>query len=62
MTIWIDAQLSPSIANWINANFSQLNAIALRLMNLQDASDYDIFRQARKANVVVMSKDYDFVN
>lgn len=61
MTIWIDAQLSPFIASWINANFPELNAIALRSINLQDASDYDIFRQARKANVIVMSKDYDFV-
>jgi len=61
MTIWIDAQLSPFIAKWINANFPELDAVALRSIKLQDASDYDIFRKARKANVVVMSKDYDFV-
>ena len=61
MTIWIDAQLSPFIAKWINANFPELEAVALRSINLQDASDYDIFRKARKANVVVMSKDHDFV-
>lgn len=61
MTIWIDAQLSPFIAKWINANFTELNAVALRSIKLQDASDYDIFRQARKADVIVMSKDYDFV-
>jgi len=61
MTIWIDAQLSPFIANWINANFPELTAKSLRSLGLEDADDYDIFRKARKANVVVMSKDYDFV-
>jgi len=61
MTIWIDAQLSPFIASWINANFPLLNAQALRSMKLQDDNDYDIFRKARKVKAVVMSKDYDFV-
>jgi predicted nuclease of predicted toxin-antitoxin system len=28
---------------------------------MEDANDYDIFRQARKAKAIVMSKDYDFV-
>jgi len=62
MTIWIDAQLSPFIAKWINANFPELEAKALRSIGLQEDTDYDIFRKARKANAVVMSKDYDFVN
>jgi predicted nuclease of predicted toxin-antitoxin system len=61
MTIWIDAQLSPFIASWINANFPELEAIALRSIGLQDEKDYDIFRKARKANAIIMSKDYDFV-
>jgi predicted nuclease of predicted toxin-antitoxin system len=61
MTIWIDAQLSPSIASWINSNFPELEAVALRSIGLQSDRDYDIFRKARKANVVIMSKDYDFV-
>jgi predicted nuclease of predicted toxin-antitoxin system len=61
MTIWIDAQLSPYIAKWINANFPGLIATALRSMALQDDNDYDIFRKARKVKAIVMSKDYDFV-
>jgi predicted nuclease of predicted toxin-antitoxin system len=61
MTIWIDAQLSPFIANWINANFPKIDARSVRSLKLEDANDYDIFRKARKANAVVMSKDYDFV-
>ena len=61
MIIWIDAQLSPSIANCVNANFPQLSAKSLRSLGLESANDYDIFRQARKARALVMSKDYDFV-
>jgi predicted nuclease of predicted toxin-antitoxin system len=61
MTIWIDAQLSPFIAAWINANFPGLNAKSLRSLGLRDASDHQIFQQARKADVILMSKDYDFV-
>jgi len=61
MTIWIDAQLSPFIASWINANFPDITAVSLRSLGLEYARDYDIFRQARKANVIIMSKDYDFV-
>ena len=61
MTIWIDAQLSPAIAEWIESNFN-IKAFALRDLNLRDAEDDDIFRQARKANAVVMTKDSDFVS
>jgi predicted nuclease of predicted toxin-antitoxin system len=61
MTIWIDAQLSPFIANWINANFTDIDAKSARTLGLEDANDYDIFRKARNANAIVMNKDYDFV-
>lgn len=61
MIIWVDAQLSPFIANWISSNFSELTAQSLRSLKLEYANDYDIFRKARKSNVLIMSKDYDFV-
>jgi len=61
MTIWIDAQLSPFIAAWINSNFPNIFAKSLRSLGLRDASDYNIFQQARKANIILMSKDQDFV-
>jgi predicted nuclease of predicted toxin-antitoxin system len=61
MTIWIDAQLSPFIASWINTNFPDLNAKSLRSLGLRNATDYEIFRQARAQNIVLMSKDQDFV-
>lgn len=61
MTIWIDAQLSPAIAAWIEANFN-VKAFALRDLELRDAEDFEIFEAARKATAVVMTKDSDFVS
>lgn len=60
MTIWIDAQLSPAIAIWINANFS-VEAIAVRDLGLRDAEDEEIFLEAKNANAIVMTKDSDFL-
>jgi len=61
MTIWIDAQLSPGIAFWIENNFD-VQAVALRDLNLRDAEDALIFNEAKKANAVLMTKDSDFVS
>ena len=54
MTIWIDAQLSPAIAQWISQNFP-MDAIALRDIGLRDAEDAEIFAAAKKAEVIVMT-------
>jgi predicted nuclease of predicted toxin-antitoxin system len=61
MTIWIDAQLSPAIADFLESELG-LNAIALRNLGLRDAKDEHIFIEAREANAVVMTKDQDFCN
>ena len=61
MTIWIDAQLSPAIASWISDNFD-IQAFAVRDIGLRDAEDIEIFQAAKQANVVVMTKDRDFVD
>lgn len=60
MTIWIDAQLSPFIALWINNNFPGIDAKSVRSLSLKEASDKQIFDRAKQENVIVMSKDYDF--
>src|SRR5215467_8078997 len=60
MTIWIDAQLSPALAPWIESNFS-VKALALRDLGLRDATDREIFNAAKAAGAVVMTKDIDFV-
>lgn len=60
MTIWLDAQLSPQIAGWIREQFG-VDAIAVRDLGLRDATDREIFDAARQSDVVVMTKDSDFV-
>jgi predicted nuclease of predicted toxin-antitoxin system len=59
--IWIDAQMSPEIAAWIGSSFS-VSAMAIRDLGLRDATDQEIFQAARRENVVVMTKDSDFVS
>lgn len=61
MKIWIDAQLSPAIAAWINRTFDDIEAESVRSLGLRDATDIDIFDAAKKADAVVMSKDDDFI-
>lgn len=60
MTIWVDAHLSPAIANWITATFG-IPALALRDLGLRDAEDPEIFEAAKSQEVIFMTKDSDFV-
>lgn len=60
MIIWVDTQMSPSIASWISANFS-VQAMALRDLGLRDATDREIFLAARQASALIMTKDNDFL-
>lgn len=60
MIIWVDAQLSPSIAAWISSNFS-VTATALRDLGLRDATDRVIFFAARGASAILLTKDGDFL-
>ena len=52
MKLWIDAQLSPTLAKWITEKFSNLEAIAVRDLGLRDAEDQVIFFSARKEVLV----------
>jgi predicted nuclease of predicted toxin-antitoxin system len=61
MKLWIDAQLSPAIAAWINRTFDNIEAKSVRSLELLDATDHKIFEEANKANAVIMSKDDDFI-
>lgn len=60
--IWIDAQLSPALAAWINRTYEDMTAQSVRAVGLRDASDREIFEAARDAGVIMMSKDSDFLN
>jgi len=44
MEIWIDAQLSPSLAVYLNQSFSGINAFSLSYLGLSDAKDLMIFQ------------------
>lgn len=61
MRIWLDAQISPSVAAWLNRTYEDIEAESVRAVGLRDALDYEIFEQARQQEVVVMSKDQDFI-
>lgn len=60
MIVWVDAQLSPGLARWIAATFG-IEAHAIRDLGLRTAKDAEIFRAARNAGAVVMTKDSDFL-
>lgn len=60
--IWIDTQLSPAVALWLNSTFKGIIAKSVRSLQLRDASDMDIFMKAKGKDVVIMSKDADFVD
>lgn len=59
MILWLDAQLSPSLATWISGELG-VQAIAVRDLGLRDSGDMEIFMAARAANAVVLTKDADF--
>ena len=61
LTLWVDAQLSPFLADWISENLS-IEAVTVRDCGLRDAEDVEIFEAARAAGVVVLTKDHDFVD
>lgn len=61
MKIWVDAQLSPAIAAWINRSFPEIQASSVRALGLRDATDAQIFHAAREAGAILMSKDADFM-
>ncbi len=61
MKLWIDAQLSPSLASWLRTEFG-LEAVSVRSLGLQFAEDTTIFHAAQKTGTVVLTKDRDFVH
>ena len=57
--LWLDAQLPPALAPWLQEKLS-ISAEAVRDLGLRDASDEEIFRAAKKAGAIVLTKDADF--
>ena len=61
MKIWIDANLSPSIAVWMTEEL-KIDASSSQRLGLLKASDNEIFERAREQNAVILTKDVDFVD
>ena len=61
MKIWIDAQLPATLAIWVTDTFA-IEAFSLRDIGLRDAKDIEIFESAKITNVIIMTKDSDFVD
>ncbi|MFB6357291.1 MAG: DUF5615 family PIN-like protein [bacterium] len=61
MIFWLDAQISPYLADWISKEFD-VECVPIRDINLRDAMDNEIFEQAYKEDVIVITKDSDFVH
>lgn len=60
MNLWLEAQLAPSLAPWIIEQFP-VTATPARELGLRDDRDRDIFFEARQADAIVMTKDFDFI-
>lgn len=61
MKIWVDAQISPTIAQWLSSAYG-VQAVAVKDLGLRDAMDRDIFLAAREAKAVLLTKDRDLVD
>lgn len=59
-TIWIDAQISPLIAKWINENFPFM-AVSVKDLGFLRSKDSEIFNEAKRQNTIIMTKDIDFL-
>ena len=59
--IWLDAQLSPSLVSWISLTM-QIPCKALRDLGLRNEIDKVIFFRAKEENVIIITKDKDFVD
>jgi predicted nuclease of predicted toxin-antitoxin system len=61
MIIWVDAQLPPTLAAWIVETFG-VTALSVKELGLRDAKDTEIFEAAAQSNLIIMTKDSDFVD
>jgi predicted nuclease of predicted toxin-antitoxin system len=61
MKLWLDAQLPPLLASWINEQEWGIQAFAVRDGGRRAARDSVIFRAAQEAGVLVLTKERDRV-
>ncbi len=61
MKFWLNANLSPKIAKWLRQEF-KVDCVALLELKVESLSDEEIFNHAKKENIIVITKDFDFAN
>ena len=63
MIFWLNAQLPPSLAEWLSITFG-VSAVTLQDIALSDAQDIEIFNAARANGygTAVITKDRDFID
>jgi len=61
MKLLIDAQLSPSLAAWINRTFKHIHSDSVWSVGLRGKSDRQIYEFAKSNSYTIMSKDSDFL-
>jgi len=59
MRFLVDAQLPPALARWIESQGQTAEHVAD--LEMTDASDREIWQQAKRTGAVILSKDSDFV-
>lgn len=58
--IWLDTNISPAIAKWMN-EYIGITVKSSYSLSLHHLSDLDIYQRAREqGNVILLSKDADF--
>ena len=60
MTLWLDAQLSPTLAFSFRRTCA-VTCFPVRELGLRDATDRDIYMAARNAQAIIVTNDLDFV-
>jgi len=61
VTIWLDAQLSPVLANWIRATF-KVRCFPVRDLGRTDMYDEVLFAKAKEEADMLITKDVDIVH
>jgi len=58
--LWLDIHLSPKVGQWIQTSFG-IRCVMMRDQGMQRTADEQVFEQARRPGVVIMTKDSDFL-
>ncbi len=61
MTFWLDAQIAPALASWLEETFG-VTAMSVRDVRLLDSEDDHLFFAARQVANVLVTKESGFIH